>query len=88
MLLAHSSIQRANCKLKVPIPCLEHCLRDICLPNPQMMVTNVKVYLRIDSCSSQLVKQVIYPRQWVLILDHNPIQLSIVNAQSKGLVLL
>ena len=75
-------------KLKVPITCPERCLRDICLPNPQLMVTSAKVYLGVDSRSSQLVKQVINPRQWVPILDRNPTQLSVVNPQSKGLVLL
>ena len=77
-----------HCKLKVPIPHPEHRLRDICLPNPQVMVTSAKVYLGIESISSQLVEQVINPRQWVPILDRNPVQLSIVNAQSKGLMLL
>ena len=77
-----------HCKLKVPITRPERCLRDICLPNPQLMVTSAKVYLGVDLRSSQLIKQVINPRQWVPILDCNPIQLSVVNAQSKGLVLL
>ena len=75
-------------QLKVPVMRPERCLRDICLHNPQLMVTSAKVYLGEDSCSSQLIKQVINPRQWILILDRNPVQLSVVNAQSKGLVLL
>ena len=77
-----------HCKLKVPITHAERCLRDICLPNPQLMVTSAKVYLGVDSRSSQLIKQVINPQQWVPIPDRNPVQLSVVNAQSKGLVLL
>ena len=75
-------------KLKVPITCPERWLRDICLPNPQLMVTSAKVYLGVDSRSSQLIKQVINPRQWVSILDRNPVQLSVVNAQPKGPVFL
>ena len=75
-------------KLKVPIPRPERCLRDICLPNPQLMVTSVKVYLGVDSHSSQLIKQVINPRQWVPILNRNLVQLSVVNAQSKGPIFL
>ena len=74
-----------HCKLKVPITRPERCLRNICLPNPQLMVTSAKIYLGVDSHSSQLIKQVINPRQWVPILDRNPIQLSIVNAQSRVL---
>ena len=75
-----------HCKLKVLITRPERCLRDIYLSNPQLMVTSAKVYLRVDSRSSQLIKQVINPRQWVPILDRNPVQPSVVNAQSKGLV--
>ena len=88
MPLAHSSIQRAHCKLKVPITRPERCLRDICLPNPQLMVTNAKVYFGVDSRSSQLIKQIVNPRQWVPILNRNPVKLPVVNAQLKGLVLL
>ena len=73
---------------KVPMTRPERCLRDICLPNSQLMVTSAKVCLGIDSCSSQPVKQVINPWQWVSILDPNPVQLSIVNAQSKGPIFL
>ena len=73
MLLAHSSIQRDHYKLKVPITRPERCLRDICLPNPQLMVTSAKVYLGVGSRSSQLIKQVINPRQWIPILDRNPV---------------
>ena len=77
-----------HCKLKVLIPGPEHYLRDICLPNPQLIVTSVKAYLGVDSRSSQLIKQVINPRQWVPILDRNPVKVSVINAHSKGLVLL
>ena len=75
-------------ELKVLIQRPKRCLRDICLPNPQLMVTNVKFYFGVDSCPSQLIKQVINSQQWIPILDRNPIQLSVVNAQSKGLVFL
>ena len=75
-------------KLKVPITHHKRCLRDICLPNPQLMVASAKVYLGVQSRSSQLIKQIINPRQWVPILDRNPVQLPVINAQSKGLVLL
>ena len=49
-------------ELKVPIPHPERCLRDICLSNPQLMVTSAKVYLGVDSRFSQLIKQVINPQ--------------------------
>ena len=75
-------------ELKVPILRPERCLRDTYLPNPRVMVTLAKVYLRVDSRSPQLIEEIINPRQWVPILDRNPVQLLVVNAQSKGLVLL
>ena len=53
-------------------------LRDIYLPNPQLMVTGAKIYLGINLRPSQLIKQIINPRQRVSILDDNPIQLPIV----------
>ena len=37
-----------HCKLKVPITRPERCLRDICLPNPELMVTSAKAYLGVD----------------------------------------
>ena len=75
-------------KLKVPITRPERYLRDIYLTNPQLMVTSAKIYLGVESRSPQLIKQIINLRQWVPILDYNLVQLSVVNAQSKGLVLL
>ena len=75
-------------ELKVPIPRPERSLRDISLPNSQLLVSSVKIYLGVDSRPSQLIKQVINPRKWILILDRNPVQLSVVNALSKGLVFL
>ena len=43
-------------KFKVPITRPKRCLKDICLPNHQLMVTSAKVYLGVDSHSSQLIK--------------------------------
>ena len=51
-----------HCELEMPIPHPKHCLRDISLLNSQLMVSGVKVYLRVDLCLSQLIKQIINPR--------------------------
>ena len=48
----------------------------------------IEDFSRIASRSSQLVKQIINLQQWVPILDRNPVQLFVINVQSKGLVLL
>ena len=49
------------------------------------MVTSANVYLGVDSRSSQLIKQIINPWQWVPILDLNPVQLPIINAHQRVL---
>ena len=54
--------ERHHCELEMPIPRSKRCLRDISLPNSQLMVIGMKVYLRVDSRPSQLIKQVINPR--------------------------
>ena len=77
-----------HCELEMPILRPKRCLRDISLPNSQLMVIGVKVYLGVDSRPFQMIKQVINPQQWIPILDRNFVQLSLVNAQSKSLVLL
>ena len=73
--------ERRHCELEMPIPRPKCCLRDISLPNSQLMVTGTKVYLGVDSHPSQLIKQVISPRKWIPILDCDLVQLSIVNEQ-------
>ena len=75
-------------ELEMPILRPKRCLRDISLPNSQLMITDAKIYLRVDSRPFQLIKQVINPWKWIPILDRNSFQPSIVNAQSKSLVLL
>ena len=72
--------QGHHCKLKVPITRPKHCLRDISLPNPQLMVTSAKVYLGVDLRSSQLINKIVNHRQWLPILDRNPVQLPVINA--------
>ena len=52
--------ERHHGEIEMPIPRPKHCLRDICLPDSQLMITGVKVYLGVDSL--QLIKQVINPR--------------------------
>ena len=54
--------ERHHCELKVPILHPKRCLRDISLPNSQLMITGAKVYLGVDSWPSQLIKQIINPR--------------------------
>ena len=74
-----------HCKLKGPITRPKRYLRDIYLPDPQLMVTSAKVYLGLDSRSSQLIKQIVNPRQWLPILDRKPVQLPVIHAHTRVL---
>ena len=67
-------------ELEMPIPRPERCLRDVYLPNSQLMVTGAENYLGVDSISSQLIKHIINPWQRVPILNSNLIQLPIIYA--------
>ena len=48
--------ERHHCELEMSIPCPKSCLRDVYLPNPQLMIHGAKVYLGVDSHPSQLIK--------------------------------
>ena len=48
--------ERHHCKLKMSIPRPKRCLRDICLPNSQLMITGMEIYLGIDMRPSQLIQ--------------------------------
>ena len=60
-----------HCELKMLILRPERCLKDVCLPNCQLMITSVEIYLGVDPRPSQLIKQIINPRQRVPILDNS-----------------
>ena len=62
-----------HCELEVPIPRLECCLRDVFLPNSQLMINSVEIYLGVDPRSSQLIKQIINLDKGVPILDSSSI---------------
>ena len=78
--------ERHHCELEMPISRSKRCLRDICLPNSQLVVAGEEIYLGGDPRPSQLIKQIINLRQMVPILDSSLIQSSIIYTQSKSLV--
>ena len=41
--------ERHHCKLEMPIHRPKHYLRDISLPNSQLLITDAKIYLGVDS---------------------------------------
>ena len=54
--------ERHHYELEMPISRPKRCLRDISLPDSQLMITGAKVYLGVDSRPFQLIKQIINPR--------------------------
>ena len=73
-------------ELEMPISCFKYRLRDICLLKSQLIVAGAEIYLGLDLGPTQLIKQIIDPRQRAPILDSNPIQLPIIYTQPKSLV--
>ena len=68
------------------IPSPKSCLRDILLPNPQLVVPRSQVNLGEKTGPSKLVKQVINAGKWILILYRHLIQFSVIYTKSKGSV--
>ena len=54
----------------------------------QLVVSRSQIYIREHSSTLQLIKQVIYSWKWVLVLHRHFIQLTIIDAQMKGAILL
>jgi hypothetical protein len=64
------------------------CLRYVALSNPQLMVSRPKIGLREHTCTTELIKHIINPRQRILVLDGNLILCTIIHAQPLGTILL
>ncbi|GKA48550.1 hypothetical protein Tco_0741508 [Tanacetum coccineum] len=72
----------------MPISCSKRGLRDIIIMQSQLMITRSKVYLREVARSLKLVKQIVNPREWIMILDGQLVQFTIVYAHEKRSILL
>ena len=59
------------------------CLWNISIPNPELMVPSTKINLREETTTLELVKLVIYSGKWILILDSDFVELSIIDTQFK-----
>ena len=57
---------------------------DISIPNPEMMVPRMKINLREETRPLELFEQVIYSGKWILILDSDFVEISIIDTHSKG----
>jgi hypothetical protein len=66
----------------------ESSLWDIFFTNLDLMIARMKVNLREDLCSNQLIEQEINAGQWILVLHGYSTEWPIIDAQPLGLVLL
>src|SRR5664279_180486 len=82
--------KRHNCILVKTIASDKSCLRNVFLPDLYLMVSRFQVHLGEDSCTRQLIKQIIYPRQRIFVIDGHGVQWSIIDNQTGnfGILLL
>jgi hypothetical protein len=52
------------------------------------MISQSKIDLREHTCTTELIKQIINPRQQILVLDGNLIQGMVIHAQPLSTILL
>jgi hypothetical protein len=72
----------------MPITGSESSLLYVLFLDSQPVVSRSQIYLREHPITLQLIKQVIYSWEWVLVLHRHFIQLMIINAQTNGAILL
>lgn len=70
------------------VPSPKGCLRDVTISDYKLIVPGSEVYLRKPTRRLKLVKQFIYPRDGILIIDYDFVQLMIVNAHPEKIVFL
>jgi len=75
-------------ELVVTIARPERCLGYILLLNAHLPVSALQVELGVDLSALQAVKQLLYARQCVAVLDCELVQSAVVHAEAKGAVLL
>jgi hypothetical protein len=70
------------------IPRNEGSLRYVALSDFQLLISQSKIDLREHTRTTELIEQIINPRQRVLVLDGNLVQGTIIHAQHLGTILL
>ena len=60
----------------------------ILIVNPYLMVPGSQANVRKDFGSSHLVKQIVNPREWVMVLYSHFVQLIVINAHPHHTILL
>src|ERR1044072_8533661 len=54
-------------------------LRNICLSYSDLVVSRLKIDLRKDYSPTQLIHEVVYTREWILVLDGYLVKLPVVH---------
>lgn len=73
-------------KLEVTISGFESYFWNAIFSDSELIIAKSEVYLRKVTGTLQLVEQVIYSRKWILILNYDLVQQTIVNTHSKGTI--
>lgn len=88
MLPGHWSTKGHETKLIMTISCSKGRLWEIRIPNLKLMITRSKINLREALHTLKLIKQIINPRKRIFILYGHFVQLTIINAHTKGTIFL
>lgn len=73
---------------KMPISDPESGLGNIQFTELHLMIPRLQIYLRKVTSSLQLIKKIINPREWVLILHIHLIEFPVINAHQHRTILL
>lgn len=66
----------------------KRCLWNVTVPYSELVITRSKINFGEVTCTLELIKQIIDPWNWLLILNGDLIQLSIINEHTKRTILL
>ena len=69
------------------VPSSERGLGNIFLLDFELVISGPQINLGEYFCPTELIKQVINPRQWIFVLDGNIIQLLVIHTHPKTAIL-
>jgi hypothetical protein len=82
-----SQSKRHHSILIQTIPRDESSLSYVTVSDRQLMISRSKINLREYTCTTELIKHIMNPRQWALVLNSNLIQSTIIHAQPLSTIL-
>ena len=72
----------------MPVPSGEDGFLDILLSNSNLIIARLQVNFRENFCSLQLIEQVLNTREWILVLDSDLVEATIINTQAQTKIFL